>query len=80
MRLYTLDTAGHTRCRQWRLNANGSGSRQSRTTSLDDARGISPVGAEAVAFDDRGYRQPCGSASPADPTAPGPVAEAPPKD
>ncbi|WP_371677689.1 hypothetical protein [Streptomyces sp. NBC_01276] len=67
VRLYTLDTAGHTHYRQWRLNANGSGSSQSWTTSLDDARGISRVGVKAAAFDDRGYRQLCGSASSANP-------------
>ncbi|MFD8023045.1 hypothetical protein ACFV6G_21775 [Streptomyces lavendulae] len=68
VRLYTLDAAGHTRYWPWRLNSNGSGSSQSWTTSLDDARGISRVGVEAAAFDDRGYRQLCGSASLANPS------------
>lgn len=84
VRLYSLDAAGHTRYRQWRLNANGSGSSRSWTTSLDDARGISRVGVEAAAFDDRGCRQLCGSASPAIPRRPIPrgraVVGAPPKD
>ncbi|MET8751907.1 hypothetical protein ABZW32_17670 [Streptomyces sp. NPDC004667] len=82
MRLHTPDAAGHTRYRQWRLNANGSGSSRSRPPSPDDARGISRAGVEAAALDDHGYRQLRGAASPASPLrqGPGPGAEAPPKD